>query len=198
MLIPKHRAKVKVTPGFFLLLGIIFYLDDGSGIMLWVVVSAFIHELGHIMLCFILGGRVEALTLGAAGAELKLSYPMVLTYAKENLVLVSGAAMNLLTGLCSLYLGGYWLAWCSFGLGIFNLLPVAPMDGGRILFNFVSEYYGPECAERVTGIVSGILIGIIAGVGVIIVVKYANLTLLFLSIWLLIETLKKKHIFLPN
>lgn len=198
MLIRKYNTKVKVTPGFFLLLAIIFYLDDSTGIMLWVGVSAVIHELGHIILCTIFGGRVEAVHLSAAGAELKLSYPVVLSYAKENLVLISGAALNLLTGLCCLKLGGYWLAWCSFGLGIFNLLPAVPMDGGRILLNFISEFSDPERADQIVGIISGILIGVMAGCGVISVIKYANFSFLFLSIWLLMETLKKKCVFVAK
>lgn len=184
-----------MRPSFLLLLGLIFYLDDGSGSMLMMLAAAAIHEAGHVTVCIAMGGRVEVLTLSAVGAELKLDYPSVISYGRENIVLLSGAAANLVLGAVSYFLGLYQMAYISVGLGVFNLLPITPLDGGRILYNLICERFHINLAEQITAISSGIFIGVIAGIGAIWAVKFANWLPIVISVWLLAGLMRKKTIF---
>lgn len=198
MLPRKLKPNISVTPGFFLLLGLLLYLDDRSGIIVWAGIAALIHETGHFAACVFLGGRAEGISLSLVGAEMKLSYPKTLSYGEENYVLLAGALLNLLTGLPALYLRLYWLAWISFGLGIYNLLPVIPLDGGHILFNLIAEWRGPNRADTAVTLVSAVVTGILVGLGGIGAVKYANLLPLGLSIWLLVGILVNNANFPPE
>ena len=195
MLTRNSKLRIVMRPSFLLLLGLIFYLDDGSGSMLMMLAAAAIHEAGHVTACIAMGGRVEVLTLSAVGAELKLDYPSVISYGRENIVLLSGAAANLVLGAVSYFLGLYQMAYISVGLGVFNLLPITPLDGGRILYNLICERFHINLAEQITAISSGIFIGVISGIGAIWAVKFANWLPIVISIWLLAGLMRKKTIF---
>lgn len=195
MLIRPKKVKINASPGFLLLVGILIYLNDEMS-FLWIIASALFHELGHVAACLIFGGRVEALTFNAVGAELQFSYAAALNYTKENLVCLAGPIVNLVMGTAALCAGLYLPALSNLGLGIFNLLPISPMDGGRIIQNVLIEQLGIEPAVRISAIISGLLIGLLVGFALIAAVQYANFTLLMVSLWLLIVTLKKKKDFL--
>lgn len=185
------NGRIRVSPGFLVLLGTLIYLDDGSGMMWRGCAAALIHETGHIAACALMGGRVESLSLSFAGAELKLVYPVTLCYGQENLVLLSGAILNLASGVAAYCFNEKWFALLSFGLGVFNLLPILPLDGGRVLYNLLAEHFDPTCANRILQILSGILVGILLGIGGILAVQGANVLLLGLAIWLLIGITKR-------
>lgn len=185
-----------MQPGFLLLLGILFYLGDGSGIMLMAVIAAAVHEGGHIVACKLMRGRVEQLTLSMVGAELRFDYPVVLSYGRENLILLAGAMANLLMGAILFFFGAYQITCIMVALGIFNLLPVTPLDGGRVMFNVLSEHFGLVWATRGTLVVSSVVAGILAGIGVIWVVQFANIMPLILSVWILLGLMREKTNFL--
>jgi len=191
----KERVELCVQPGFLLLLGILFYLSDGNGIVLMAVIAAVVHEGGHIVACKLMRGRVERLTLSMVGAELKLDYPVVLSYGRENLVLLTGSIANLLIGAILFLLGAYQITCIMVALGIFNLLPVAPLDGGRVMFNVLSQHFGPAWATRGTLVVSAVVAGILGGIGVVWAVRFANIIPLILSAWILLGLMREKTIF---
>lgn len=192
MLIHRKLPKPSVTPGFFLLVCLLFYLDDGSGVLLWGAIAALLHEIGHIVAAALFGGRVEALSLSAAGAELRFCYSSGLSYGHECLVALAGPAVNLLFGVPALWLREYLPAVVCLSIGVFNLLPILPLDGGRILFNLVAERFGPNVADRVLAVTAGVLIGLLAGFGMIAAMRYANFMLLLLALWLLFGNIRKQ------
>lgn len=198
MLNLKKRIGVNVTPGFLLLVGILLYLDQKVGFLAWGVLASVSHELGHILASRRFGGRVEVLSLTVTGAELRFSYPAVLSYGAESLIALAGPAVNLLIGALSLCFRFHLLAMTSIVIGLFNLIPILPLDGGRILFNLVCEWAGVSVSEHVTSVCAGVFIGVLFGAGLIAAVHYANIVLLILAGWLLTGIIGKQNIFSPK
>ena len=113
-------------------------------LVLSVFVCVILHEFGHCLQIKRYGIRVRDIVLfpigGVARAEAIPEKP-----GHEIVVAVSGPAVNfLIAGLLFGWLAlrdvpphgdGYLvsLAWVNLGLGLFNLIPAFPMDGGRIL-----------------------------------------------------------------
>lgn len=188
---PRDCCRLEVSPGFLLLACILLYLDEGVGVLPWGLLACTIHELGHMAAARTVGGRVERLSLSAVGAEFRFAYPSALSYGKESFVTLAGPMANLLTGVVALWADAYLLAVFSMGVGIFNLLPILPLDGGVVLFNLLLSHAGFQWADRVLAVTAGVLIGLLLGAGVVAAVAYTNLTLLLTAFWLLLGVLRQ-------
>lgn len=179
------RLRVELSPGFLLLMGVLIYLDDGVGLLPWALLACLLHELGHMAAAFAMGGRVERLSLSAVGAELSFCYDRPLSYLEDSAVALAGPLANLITGGAALGLGAYLLAVLSMGVGAFNLLPIPPLDGGRVLYGLLAQWLEPVWVDRITAAAAGILVGLLVGAGAVAAAKFANVTLLLTALWLL-------------
>ena len=155
-----EQPRVEATPGFLLLLGALFWLDEGVGLLPWGLLACIVHELGHIAAALVCGGRVERLSLTMVGAELSFSYRTPLSYGRDSLVALAGPGANLLLGGLFFWQGRHLPAVLTLGLGVFNLLPILPLDGGAGGVRPVGGAAGPGLggppADRVGGVPGGI------------------------------------------
>ena len=185
--------KMEVSPGFLLLLGALFWLDEGVGLLPWGLLACMIHELGHVVAAAMLGGRVVCLSMTAIGAELDIKYAMPLTYSQDSLVALAGPAANLVAGWLALTLHWELAAALSLAVGAFNLLPVLPLDGGRVVYGLLANRLDLDWAERLMTALSGCLVGLLVGVGAVAAVQFANVTLLLTALWLLAGVLRRSN-----
>lgn len=187
----REPPKVEVSPGFLLVLGGLFWLDEGVGLLPWGLAACAVHELGHIVTAAALGGRIESLSLTAVGAELRIEYEVPLTYGRDSLVALAGPAANLLLGGTALALHWQLAAALSLAIGGFNLLPILPLDGGRVVYGLLAGWLDADWAERFMTALSGCLVGLLIGVGAVAAVQFANVTLLLTALWLLTGVLRR-------
>lgn len=187
----RDPPKVEVSPGFLLLLGALFWLDEGVGLLPWGLAACAVHELGHIAAAAALGGRIEGLSLTVVGAELRIGYEVPLTYGRDSLVALAGPAANLLWGVLALALHWKLAAALTLAVGAFNLLPIMPLDGGRVVYGLLAGRLDIDWAERLMTALSGCLVGLLIGVGAVAAAQFANVTLLFTALWLLAGVLRR-------
>ena len=191
MWIYRDPLKVEVSPGFLFLLGALFWLDEGVGLLPWGLMACAVHELGHIAAAAELGGRIEGLSLTVVGAELRIGYEVPLTYGRDSLVALAGPAANLLWGGLALALHWELAAALTLAVGAFNLLPIMPLDGGRVVYGLLAGRLDIDWAERLMTALSGCLVGLLIGVGAVAAVQFANVTLLLTALWLLAGVLRR-------
>ena len=55
-----------------------------------------------------------------------------------------------------------WIATLSLGIGIFNLIPIGPLDGGR-MFHLIATRYLPKRGHIITRVTSLLLLCLIIG-----------------------------------
>lgn len=177
--IRKRHFRLQVSPAALLLVGgaavwAASAAEEGirPAALLLLGFAALIHELGHLAAAVACGVRITGMRLDLFGARLEL--PGLLSYRQELLVALGGPAANLLTAtvlfrawtacgcpVCgaSPSLSGWALVLgvllpASLGLCAVNLLPVASLDGGRILSCLLSLTLGADVARRVLRLLS--------------------------------------------
>lgn len=185
------RPEIAVSPGFLLLLGALFWLDEGVGLLPWGLLACLFHELGHIAMAAVLGGRVERLSLTAVGAELHMGYRTQPGYLQDSLVALAGPAANLLLGGLFSVAGWGVAAAMTLAVGVFNLLPICPLDGGRVVYGLLSMVLDPDWADRLATALAGCLVGLLVGAGMVAAIWYANVTLLLTALWLLAGVMRR-------
>lgn len=141
-------GKLEIGWGFAAMLALALLAGAGEVLPL-VAVSALCHELGHLGALHLAGAEVERFRLTAFGAEIRAD-TCYLAYPREILCTLAGPAVNLLLALVfSRVAGDYVLAGANLLLGVFNLLPIPSLDGGRALYLLVSWCADPPAADRV-------------------------------------------------
>ena len=123
-------SRIQVRDGFLVLMAALWCADE-SGVLPIFLLAAAVHECGHLFVIRLSGGTVHALCLTACGAVLRCSLPPS-PFSRAAICLAGPATSFALTALAN-PLGAYRLAGASALLGLFNLLPVPPLDGGMAL-----------------------------------------------------------------
>lgn len=123
-------SRIQVRDGFLVLMAALWCADE-SGVLPIFLLAAAVHECGHLLVLRLAGGTVQRLCLTACGAVLRCSLPPA-PCARAAVCLAGPAASFALTAIAS-PLGAYRLAGASALLGLFNLLPIPPLDGGMAL-----------------------------------------------------------------
>lgn len=189
--LPPRPSRFSVSPGFLVLLGLLYYLDEGLGLLGWGLMACMLHELGHGTAVFLLGGRIRRLRLTAVGAELSLDGTRPLSYGRECAAALAGPGASLLTSVLAARQRAFLLAGLSLGQGLFNLLPLLPLDGGRALCLLLSGRLGEDSAQRTLGVISAVLSGLLLGGGLILLRIFGNPTLLVTAAWLTAGQMKR-------
>ena len=120
--------------------------------LLAALLAAALHELGHLAAIKAFGRHPVFLSVGMLGATIHTG---PLTNRAEFLCAAAGPwASLMLLLLCRLFPK---LALCGLLQGLFNLIPLYPLDGGRMLFCLL-RWCCPRRAERICSIVQRLVL----------------------------------------
>lgn len=182
-------GNLEATGGFFLLMAWLNYLDRQM-ILPLALAACMLHELGHYLAIYTMGGSVKQIRLTAVGAEMVVARP--LGYWQEGLAALAGPAVNLLLArLFCRWEHGALFAGLNLVLGCFNLLPIGCLDGGRALHCALCLLCGPGTAQWAGGWLSRVFSALILAGGILLLSDAGNVTLLCVALWLL--TLEFSH-----
>jgi Zn-dependent protease len=154
--------------GSLMLLALIFVPIGGSSEMMFyglisfamLIASIFLHELGHAWGCLIQGIPVRRIMLFGGGGFCERSANA--TPYEEELIVAMGPIVNLAIWAVASLLAPmmadptmawalYWLSQMNLFLALFNLLPVMPLDGGKLFQLALMRFMPPYAATRLAG-----------------------------------------------
>lgn len=121
------KASLRVDPAACIL-GALLLLTVPLKWLLAATFSAVFHELCHILMIKLTEGRIWEIRIGIGGAVIETES---MTSGTELACALAGPVGSLL--LLLLFRWFPRVALCAGVQGIFNLLPLFPLDGGRIL-----------------------------------------------------------------
>lgn len=135
---------------------------DRINVLWFGILAAQLHEAGHIFVYLLLYKKIPKLKVGWWGIAMR--YPEMVDPSGELFLLAAGPVMNFLVAIV-IYaallhrasFGGWIFACENLAIGLFNLLPVGYLDGGRLL-----KLCFKETHQKVSCCLSFILIGGIA------------------------------------
>ena len=155
----KHiRQKLPVHPSFFLL-ALWFILTNNVYTFIVFGIVIFSHEMGH---------KLKSFYIAPYGACLNYQEDCFET-KDEILIAIAGPMVNLLFSVIIIsfwwiipviYSFTYQFVFQSMMLGLFNLLPCYPLDGGRVFVGILSKSQSRQKAIKIT-IVLNIIISLI-------------------------------------
>ncbi len=173
--------------------------------------SLLAHEVSHAVVARRNGIRVRAITLWLFGGVSELEGE-ALTPAADFRIAIVGPITSLVlagafgtvgillhgaagtAGLAGSAIG--WLAWVNLLLGGFNLMPAAPLDGGRVLRAALWHHSGDRVRAATTAAHAGEVFGyVLVGLGALefFTVSIFGLWFVFLGIFLLSAARAEKN-----
>ena len=151
-------------------------MSAGFVIVVGLLVSILLHELGHAFAGRLFGARVSHIELTGLGGIAQFERSLPRSAFARSVIYLAGPAVNLALWLGLDFVAGEViqsgnsmlavpfavLATANLFLIIFNLLPAYPLDGGHTLDAWLGAIVGPSWATR---IVASLGLIVAAGVG---------------------------------
>lgn len=189
--------QIKINLQIFLFI-IIFILTHQIEIYAWIMLFAFIHELGHMMAGLILKLKPKELSLMPFGISITFEtyeYKKLIEI-KKILIAISGPLTNLIICLIASFLHinsetKLLIMYSNILIALFNLIPIYPLDGGRILKGIVSLKYEKMKSDEIVNKISNILVITLTALSSIVILYLKNIAILFVVIYLWIITINE-------
>ncbi len=184
---------------------IIFYFTRQIEIYGILMLFAFFHELGHLFAGILLGFKPQSLTINPLGLSInfrikeddynkKIKNGNVLAL-KKLIIAASGPITNfLLVIIFSIFEISFFniskelLIYSNLLIGLFNMIPIYPLDGGRILKNILHIVTGLKDTYHYVNFISNVSVVILTVFSSIIILYLKNIAILFIIgyLWYLV------------
>ena len=187
--------EIRIHPAFPILILSGLVLGQWAVMRVMIVVLA-AHEIGHALAAKALGLNVSALELTPVGGVAKIEGLHEVEPWRDIVVSAAGPLTNLLIAMGAAF-GAHPLGWwpgqyvqslirCNIALMMMNLIPVLPLDGGRILRGILSKWMPRSKATRALAYAGMAFGGVTMAAGLALLIKgHVNLTLVMTGSYLI-------------
>lgn len=182
---------------------IIFYFTKQIEIYAMIMLFALIHELGHLLAGILMGMKPEKIELMPFGVSISFKIKVEeynkkikkgnMLEIKKILVALAGPLTNFIIIIIASNINidlfkALIIIYTNFLIMIFNLLPIYPLDGGRILKGILHINFGIQKSEFYTNIISKITVAIITMLSSVLILYIHNIaiTLIDMYLWYLV------------
>lgn len=182
-------------------IAVVMCFTDGFIYFISYFCAIILHELSHAEVARRLGYVLNKLKLMPYGAALIGEFEGA-GFRDEIKIAVAGPLCNmvmsiLLVALLWLAPATYYFTYefilCNIYLAIFNILPVYPLDGGRVLLSVFSSKYPRYVAYKKVRIIGFIIGGVFASLFVVSFFYGFNLSFIVISVFILSSTVIPDH-----
>ena len=198
---------IKIDLKIFLFL-FLFLLTSQLEIYLLLMALAILHELGHVIAGIILKFKPEEIKLTPVGLQISfrvLNYIEInegdninttkAFYIKKAIIALAGPLTNLIIAAITIVISivytefsntylYYLLLYSNLLIALFNLLPIYPMDGGRILKEILNLAIGKKKAGNAIYIISKTVLIALTAFASILILYIHNIAIIVILAYL--------------
>ncbi len=178
---------------------ILFYFTKQIETYVLIIIFAIIHEIGHLIAGLCLGMKPDKMEIRPYGVS--ISFKIIpkdynkkilkgnILEIKKILVAIAGPITNIIVILiCNNIDMGLFLnlmiIYANILLILFNLIPIYPLDGGRILKGILYILFGKRKSEQYINFISFIVLIIITFISSIAILYLKNIAIFIIVIFL--------------
>lgn len=183
---------IKINLKIFLF-AIIFYFTKQIHIYALLMLFAFCHEMGHLLCGILMGLKPKSLKIMPMG--LSIEFEIYSKNIKNKLqikkiwIALAGPITNIIIILITIILKKNVILYeeiiySNLLIAIFNLLPIYPLDGGRIIKEVIHIIKGRKRSIELTNYISNVSMVLLTFVSSIAIYYYKNIAILFIIIYL--------------
>lgn len=187
---------IRINPLFFFVLLISVFLKIEEK-FLFALLTATLHEMGHLLM--IKGSKVELkyIKIEPFGISIKLKNLFIKDPDDEIKIAIAGPLSNFIVSfLCLILLKekAHFLFVSNLCMGLFNLIPALPLDGGRILKSRLSKNMGYLKSYKLTLLITRIIsiITTISGLFILYITKF-NFSVCIIGFFLFFNLFSEKN-----
>ncbi len=179
---------------------ILFYFTKQIEIYAMIMFFAIFHELGHLLAGLLLGmkpDKMEIMPYGIAvsfkltprdyNKKIKCANQLEL---KKIVVALAGPVTNVIMIMIFLHMNidlvtSLMVVYSNLLLILFNLLPIYPLDGGRVVKGILHIFLGRMKAEKYTNYISFVVLIVVTCVASIVIYQFENIAIFVavLALW---------------
>lgn len=178
---------------------ILFYFTKQIELYAMIMIFAIIHELGHLVAGLLMGMKPEKIEIMPFGVSIsfkinvkeynkKIKKGNVLEI-KKIIVALAGPITNFIIILITNNLNldlikSMLIIYTNFLIMIFNLLPIYPLDGGRVLKGILHIILGKRKSEKYINTISKITVIAITAISSILILYIQNISIFLIDMYL--------------
>lgn len=193
---------IKLDLKIFLFL-FLFLLTSQLEMYLLLMLFAIIHELGHLAAGLILKFKPEEIKLTPVGLQIQFKvsdeeYKLnnVKSYTiKKAIIALAGPLTNfiiatIMIAIAQINIGLQYtyifslIVYSNLLIAMFNLIPIYPMDGGRVVKEILSIIFGKKKAYKITYMISKTVLILLTAVASIAILYIHNIAILIIIAYL--------------
>ena len=189
--------QIKINLQIFLFI-IAFLLTHQIEIYACIMFFAFIHELGHMITGIILKLKPKELSIMPFGISITFEaygYKK-LVEIKKIILALTGPITNILIVIIAMFLYintnlKEIIIYSNMLIAIFNLIPLYPLDGGRILKGIIRLKKSQRKADEIVNKISNYIIILLTAISSVVILYLKNFAIIFILIYLWIIVIKE-------
>lgn len=189
---------------------ILFYFTKQIQIYAMIMIFAIIHELGHLLAGLLMGMKPEKIEIMPFGVSISFKINVKeynkkikkgnILEIKKIIVALAGPITNFIIILITSnskvdIIKGMIIIYTNFLIMIFNLLPIYPLDGGRILKGILHIIFGKRKSEKYINIISKVTVIGITAISSILILYVHNISILLIDMYLWYLVIKEDSIY---